>query len=106
MKWDLLVEVRPKATVADPEGATIERALAALGFQGVSKVRVGKAIRLSLEAPSQQAALDQAREMTRRLLANPVIEDAAVSLAEDFVPDQLDHLKGVVGSREQAGSRG
>jgi phosphoribosylformylglycinamidine synthase PurS subunit len=106
MKWELLVEVRPKATVADPEGATIERALAALGFQGVSEVRVGKALRLSLEAPSQQAALDQAKEMTRRLLANPVIEDAAVSLAPEFVPDQLGHPEGVAGSRERAGFRG
>jgi phosphoribosylformylglycinamidine synthase PurS subunit len=103
MKWDLLVEVRPKATVADPEGATIERALAALGFRGASSVRMGKAIRLSVEAPSQEVALEQGREMTRRLLANPVIEDAAVSLAPEFLPDQLDHSEGIAASSEPVG---
>ncbi|MDQ1375707.1 MAG: phosphoribosylformylglycinamidine synthase subunit PurS, partial [Actinomycetota bacterium] len=43
--FDILVEVSLRPGIADPQGATIERALPALGFDGVTGVRVGKAIR-------------------------------------------------------------
>ncbi|MGH9029816.1 MAG: phosphoribosylformylglycinamidine synthase subunit PurS, partial [Acidimicrobiales bacterium] len=56
MRFEALVEVRLRPGISDPQGATIERALPALGFEGVSEVRVGKAIRLALEAPDEDAA--------------------------------------------------
>ena len=75
MRFDVRVEVRLRPGIADPQGATIERALPALGFAGVEAVRVGKSIRFSVEAPDESAARHQATEMAQRLLANPVIED-------------------------------
>ena len=75
MKYEVLVEVRLRPGIADPQGATIERALPALGFDGVDDVRVGKAIRFVVEAADEAAARDRAAEMADRLLANPVIED-------------------------------
>ncbi len=78
--WDVLVEVSPRAEIADPAGLTIERALDALGFVGVSGVRVGKAIRLEVAAPDAEAARAATEEMCERLLANPVIEDARIEL--------------------------
>jgi phosphoribosylformylglycinamidine synthase len=48
----------------------------------VTQVRVGKSIRLVVEADDTEAARDQVEEMCRRLLANPVIEDFSVELAE------------------------
>jgi phosphoribosylformylglycinamidine synthase PurS subunit len=45
MRFPVLVEVRLRPGIADPAGATIQRALPALGFDGVGDVRVGKAIR-------------------------------------------------------------
>lgn len=80
MRFDVLVEVRLRPGIADPQGATIERALPALGFDGVDAVRVGKAIRFSVEAPDETAARAWAAEMSERLLANPVIEDAVVEV--------------------------
>ncbi len=80
MKFELLVEVRLRPGIADPQGATIERALPALGFEGVEQVRVGKAIRFTLEAADEDAARRQAGDMVDRLLANPVIEDADISV--------------------------
>ena len=50
MMFDVVVEVRLRAGIADPQGATIERALPALGFDGVTGVSVGKSIRFSLQA--------------------------------------------------------
>jgi len=80
VRHDVLVEVRLRPGIADPQGATIERALPALGFSGVEGVRVGKAIRFTVEAPDEAAARELAAKMADRLLANPVIEDAEITV--------------------------
>lgn len=80
MRFDVLVEVRLRTGIADPEGATIERSLPALGFDGVSQVGVGKAIRFVVEAADEVAAGERVDELSRRFLANPVIEDVSVTL--------------------------
>ena len=88
-RWEVLVEVSPRAEIADPAGATIERALAALGFVGVSGVRVGKAIRMEVAAADASEAQSVTEQMCDRLLANPVIEDARIELraaAQDHGP--------------------
>jgi phosphoribosylformylglycinamidine synthase PurS subunit len=79
-RFDVLVEVRLRPGIADPQGATVERALPALGFEGVSGVRVGKAIRFSLVADDEAAARGQVEELCKRFLTNPVIEDSVISL--------------------------
>ena len=80
MTFEILVEVRLRTGIADPQGATIERALPALGFTGVSAVRVGKAIHFTVEASDEASARSQAEKMADRLLANPVIEDAVITV--------------------------
>ena len=80
LKFPVLVEVRLRPDVADPQGATIERALPALGFNGIDGVRVGKAIRLTVEAADEVAARSEVEELCRRFLANPVIEDVEISV--------------------------
>ncbi|MHB1536231.1 MAG: phosphoribosylformylglycinamidine synthase subunit PurS [Acidimicrobiales bacterium] len=80
MRFEALVEVRLRPGIADPQGATIERALPALGFSDISDLRAGKAFRLAVEAPDQAAAGTRVSELCRRLLTNPVIEDAVVRI--------------------------
>ncbi len=80
MKYEVLVEVRLRPGIADPQGATIERALPALGFKGIDGVGVGKAVRLSIEAPDEHSALDRVTAVADRLLANPVIEVSTVTV--------------------------
>jgi len=63
------VLVRPKAGILDPQGVAVERALPALGFEGVRNVHVGRLIELDVEDPSQLEA------MCDKLLVNPLIED-------------------------------
>ena len=65
--------------IADPQGATIERALPALGFEAVSGVRAGKAFRFVVDAADEESARGEVEELCQRLLANPVIEDSAVT---------------------------
>jgi phosphoribosylformylglycinamidine synthase PurS subunit len=81
MRFEAHVEVTHLPGVLDPQGATVERALPALGYTNVSQVRVGKSIRLVVDAPDEAAARAQVDEMCHRLLANPVIEAYDVQLA-------------------------
>lgn len=69
------VRVMPRAALLDPQGQAVERALHALGFGEVARVRVGKHLVLDVEAASRDDALARAQAMCDRLLANPVIED-------------------------------
>lgn len=78
MEFSVLVEVSLRPGIADPQGATIERALPALGFSGVTNVRAGKAFRLSLEAATEVEARERAQALADRLLSNPVIEQSQV----------------------------
>ena len=80
MTFAVLVEISLRAGVADPQGATIERSLPLLGVTSVSGVRVGKAIRLSVEAGDEHEATAIVADLCARFLTNPVIEDATVSV--------------------------
>ena len=78
--FDVLVEVSLRPGIADPQGATVERALPALGFEGVNGVRVGKAIRFTIEAADEESARGMVDELCKRFLTNPVIEDARIEV--------------------------
>ncbi len=80
MTYSVLVEVQLRPGIADPQGATIERALPALGFDGVNGVRVGKSMRFTVDAADEAAARAQVDELCARFLTNPVIEDANVTI--------------------------
>ena len=80
MRYEAQVEVTHLPGVLDPQGATVERALPALGYTNVSEVRIGKSIRLVLDADDEAAARTEVAEMCEKFLTNPVIEDAAISL--------------------------
>ncbi|HKE10026.1 MAG TPA: phosphoribosylformylglycinamidine synthase subunit PurS [Myxococcota bacterium] len=71
-----LVYVTPKREVLDPQGKAIERACHSLGYAQVTGVRQGKLFELEF-APSteQKAAAHLVRELSEKLLSNPVIED-------------------------------
>jgi phosphoribosylformylglycinamidine synthase subunit PurS len=63
------VLIRPKEGLLDPQGKAVERALPALGFDGVSHVRVGRLVELETDD------LDSLPSLCEQLLANPLIED-------------------------------
>ena len=82
MNYLAKVYVSLKPTVNDPQGITVRGGLRNLGFEGVTAIRVGKYLEVSLEAASADEAEDAVREMCRRLLANPVIEQSRFDLEE------------------------
>lgn len=80
MTFAVMVEVRLREGIADPEGTTVERSLPALGFDGIEGVRVGKAIRFTVEAADEAAARSQVEALCEQFLTNPVIENAVIDL--------------------------
>ncbi|WP_320667621.1 phosphoribosylformylglycinamidine synthase subunit PurS [Prochlorococcus sp. MIT 1307] len=74
----VLVSLRP--SVLDPAGEAIRSAANRLGVEGVSKLRIGKAVSLELEAPNETEARRRVELLADRLLANPVIEDWSLEL--------------------------
>ena len=66
------VLIRPKEGILDPQGKAVERALPALGFEGVGHVRVGRMVELEADDPARLP------ELCEKLLANPLIEDYEV----------------------------
>jgi len=83
MRWQAEVHVRLRSGIADPEGQTIAGGLRSLGFDTVTDVRAGKLLRVGFEAPDRAAAEAAVAEMCRRLLANPVMENADWELRAD-----------------------
>jgi len=73
--------IRPKPGILDPQGKAIERALPALGFEGVSEVRVGRLVEL------EAVESDRLGELCEKLLANPLIEDYDIEV-EAPAPDE------------------
>ena len=90
-RYQLEVRVVPQAGLLDPPGKAIHHALHSLGYLGVEDVRVGKAIFLQVDAPSEREARGRVEEMCRKLLSNPVTENYEVSvLGEGEVPAGTD----------------
>jgi phosphoribosylformylglycinamidine synthase len=82
MRYHARVEVRLRPGIADPEGATIERALPALGFDGITAVRAGRCFNVELDASDLDTARSHAAALADRLLANPVIEESLIEVIE------------------------
>ncbi|MDE3001672.1 MAG: phosphoribosylformylglycinamidine synthase subunit PurS [Gemmatimonadota bacterium] len=83
-QYRLEVRVKPRPGLLDPQGKAIHHSLNSLGWEGVSDIRVGKAIYVDMEADSPDAALEAAEAMCRKLLANPVTEDFEVSMVGEL----------------------
>jgi phosphoribosylformylglycinamidine synthase subunit PurS len=71
------VLIRPKEGILDPQGKAVERALPALGFEGIEHVRIGRMVELEAEDASQLP------DLCEKLLANPLIEDYEIEPMPD-----------------------
>jgi phosphoribosylformylglycinamidine synthase len=80
MKAHVWVMLKP--TVLDPQGQTIQHALAGLGYEQVKDVRQGKFFVLDLGGSSREAARAQVEKIAKDVLTNPVIEEFRFELVE------------------------
>lgn len=78
----VIVNVKLKNGVLDPQGKAVKHALNSLGFDEVGNVRIGKQIVLDLdiEGDDKEKIKADTQKMCEELLANPVIEDFEIIL--------------------------
>ena len=68
------VNVTPKPGILDPQGRAVEGSLGHLGIAGVSAVRVGRRVELTVDSIDESLARGVADKLARELLSNPLIE--------------------------------
>jgi phosphoribosylformylglycinamidine synthase subunit PurS len=81
MTFDVQVRVWLKPSVFDPQGDAAQNALHSLGYTGVSGVRVGKYMELTVDAATEAQANEQVHTVCAEVLCNPVMETYAFTLA-------------------------
>jgi phosphoribosylformylglycinamidine synthase subunit PurS len=67
--------ITPKKAVLDPQGKTVQNALAHIGYTGIGDVRMGKYLEIEIGGTDKEAARKQIDEACHKILSNPVIED-------------------------------
>ena len=72
------VNVLPKDGILDPQGRAVEQSLGHLDVRGVSAVRVGRRIELTVDAADESAARAVVEQLAGELFSNPLIEQARV----------------------------
>jgi len=81
-KYQAQIYVTLRPSVLDPAGTAVKSGLRHMGHNNVEEVRIGKYIQVSLTAENKTAAMDQLDCICDQLLANPVIENYRIELAE------------------------
>ena len=78
----VVVDVRLKAEILDPQGRAVQGALGRLGIDGVTNVRQGKQFVIELDHAPDAEQLAKLNDLAGNLLANPVIEDFTLTVVE------------------------
>jgi phosphoribosylformylglycinamidine synthase len=74
------INVTPKPGILDPQGRAVEGSLGHLGIDGVSDIRVGRRVELTVEAADERAARAVVERLASELLSNPLIEAYTVEV--------------------------
>ena len=74
MTYNIQIKVMPLKELLDPQGKAVLGGLLNLGLKSIEDVRVGKHITLQIEAETEESAKAIAKEASKKLLANPVME--------------------------------
>ena len=82
MKFKAEIDVMPKEALLDPQGKAVTQSMGNLGLNEVSGVRIGKHIKLFIEADSKATAEAKAEEACKRILANEIMEDYSFVVVE------------------------
>lgn len=81
--YNAKVLISLKKGLLDPQGTIIGSSLRSLGFSDVLEVKVGKLVEIKMKSKSKADAAKKVEEMSKRLLANPVIETFKYEIGEE-----------------------
>lgn len=75
MKFVAHIDIMPLEELLDPQGKAVLKNLSNIEVTGVSGLRIGKHVRMELEAENEEAAREVVERSCKKLLANIIMED-------------------------------
>lgn len=74
MKFVAEIDIMPHKELLDPQGKAVVNNLKHLDLSGVSDVRIGRHVSMTLEAVSEAEAKQKVETACQKLLANLIVE--------------------------------
>jgi phosphoribosylformylglycinamidine synthase PurS subunit len=82
MKFKAEIDVMPLDALLDPQGKAVSNSMATIGLSEIDGVRIGRHVRLFVEAPSLEVANEKVEEACKKLLANQIMESYHFTVQE------------------------
>ncbi len=83
MKFTAEIDIMPHKELLDPQGKAVQHSMSNLHIAGVNDVRIGKHIRMDIEAASKDEATAKVDEACKKLLANLIMETYHFNISEE-----------------------
>lgn len=82
MKFLAEIEIMPHKELLDPQGKTVAKNMKYINIDGIEDVRIGKHIKILIEAAGQDDATEKIRTACEKILSNPIMESYHFTLTE------------------------
>ena len=82
MKFKAEIDVMPLDALLDPQGKAVSSSMGNVGLPEIDGVRIGRHIRLFVDADSQEIAEEKVEEACKKILANQIMESYTFSLSK------------------------
>ena len=82
MKFKAEIDVMPLEALLDPQGKAVTNSMKNIGLPEIDGVRIGRHVRLFIDAPSKAVAEQKVEEACKKLLSNQIMESYAFSVVE------------------------
>jgi phosphoribosylformylglycinamidine synthase len=82
MKFKAEIDIMPQDALLDPQGKAVSNSMPSIGLPEITGVRVGRHIRLFVEAASKEDAQAKVNEACKKLLANLIMETYTFQIEE------------------------
>ena len=82
MKFKAEIDVMPLEALLDPQGKAVSQSMQNIGMGEITNVRIGKHIRLFVEADSKASAEAKVEEACKKMLANEIMEGFTFTVTE------------------------
>ena len=80
MRFKAEIDVMPMEALLDPQGKAVTLAMSTIGLSEIQGVRIGRHIRLFIEADSMENATQKVDQACKQMLANQIMESYEFSI--------------------------
>ena len=80
MKFKAEIDVMPHDALLDPQGKAVSNTMKNIGLPEINGVRIGKHIRLFIDANSEAEASEKVDDACKKMLVNQIMESYTFSI--------------------------